>query len=42
LADLGWSAHRSLAQMCEDHWRWQSRNPQGYAAVAETAGVKAD
>jgi UDP-glucose 4-epimerase len=42
LADLGWSAHRSLAKMCEDHWRWQSRNPQGYAAVAETAGVKAD
>lgn len=42
LADLGWSAHRSLAQMCEDHWRWQSRNPQGYSAVAETAGVKAD
>ena len=42
LADLGWSAHRNLAQMCEDHWRWQSRNPQGYAAVAETAGVKAD
>jgi UDP-glucose 4-epimerase len=28
--------------MCEDHWRWQSRNPQGYSAVAETAGVKAD
>jgi UDP-glucose 4-epimerase len=42
LADLGWSAHRNLAQMCEDHWRWQSRNPQGYSAVAETAGVKAD
>ncbi|WP_346959677.1 UDP-glucose 4-epimerase GalE [uncultured Arthrobacter sp.] len=42
LADLGWSAHRNLAQMCEDHWRWQSRNPQGYAAVAETAGVAAD
>lgn len=31
LADLGWSAHRSLAQMCEDHWRWQKNNPQGYA-----------
>ncbi|MGO4229455.1 UDP-glucose 4-epimerase GalE [Arthrobacter sp. YAF34] len=42
LADLGWSAHRNLAQMCEDHWRWQSRNPRGYSAVAETAGVKAD
>ena len=29
LADLGWSAHRNLAQMCEDHWRWQSSNPHG-------------
>ncbi len=28
---LGWSATRGLAQMCEDAWRWQSRNPQGYA-----------
>ncbi|MBG6179851.1 UDP-glucose 4-epimerase GalE [Arthrobacter sp. CAN_A1] len=31
LADLGWSAHRSLQQMCEDHWRWQKHNPEGYA-----------
>ncbi|MHA7141262.1 UDP-glucose 4-epimerase GalE [Arthrobacter sp. Sr33] len=31
LADLGWSAHRSLQQMCEDHWRWQKHNPQGYS-----------
>ena len=41
LADLGWSAHRNLAQMCEDHWRWQHNNPQGYATVPETAGVMA-
>ncbi|MBY8965055.1 UDP-glucose 4-epimerase GalE [Algiphilus sp. NNCM1] len=27
---LGWSARRSLADMCEDTWRWQSRNPDGY------------
>ncbi len=31
LADLGWSAHRNLAQMCADHWRWQKDNPNGYA-----------
>ncbi|GAA2136689.1 UDP-glucose 4-epimerase GalE [Arthrobacter humicola] len=31
LADLGWSAHRTLAQMCEDHWRWQRKNPFGYS-----------
>jgi len=27
---LGWKAERSLAQMCEDVWRWQSANPNGY------------
>jgi UDP-glucose 4-epimerase len=32
MADLGWSAHRNLDQMCEDHWRWQKNNPQGYAS----------
>lgn len=33
LADLGWSARRNLQNMCEDHWRWQSNNPQGYSDV---------
>ncbi|WP_160664721.1 UDP-glucose 4-epimerase GalE [Pseudarthrobacter sp. ATCC 49987] len=33
LADLGWSARRDLAQMCEDHWRWQSSNPDGYSVA---------
>ncbi|MBG6223807.1 UDP-glucose 4-epimerase [Arthrobacter sp. CAN_A2] len=33
LADLGWSATRTLAEMCEDHWRWQKNNPQGYASA---------
>lgn len=28
--DLGWRAERDLQQMCEDTWRWQSRNPEGY------------
>ena len=27
---LGWRARRTLADMCTDAWRWQSRNPQGY------------
>ncbi len=27
---LGWSATRSLNDMCADHWRWQSSNPQGF------------
>jgi UDP-glucose 4-epimerase len=27
---LGWRARYDLARMCEDSWRWQSRNPQGF------------
>ena len=27
---LGWRAARSLADMCQDAWRWQSGNPDGY------------
>jgi UDP-glucose 4-epimerase len=27
---LGWSATRSLAEMCADSWRWQQANPNGY------------
>lgn len=30
LADLGWSAQRSIETMCADHWRWQHENPNGY------------
>ena len=29
-AELGWRVSRGLAQMCQDTWRWQSNNPQGY------------
>ncbi|GHG46407.1 UDP-glucose 4-epimerase [Sinomonas cellulolyticus] len=29
-AELGWRAGRSLREMIEDHWRWQSANPDGY------------
>lgn len=27
---LGWKAERGLDEMCEDTWRWQSQNPNGY------------
>lgn len=39
LADLGWSAQRDLPQMCQDHWRWQEKNPGGYrkSVVADDA-----
>ena len=29
---LGWKAERGLKEMCEDAWRWQSQNPDGYNA----------
>jgi UDP-glucose 4-epimerase len=29
---LGWCARHDLARMCEDSWRWQQRNPDGYAS----------
>jgi len=28
--ELGWFAMRSLDDMCQDAWRWQSLNPNGY------------
>ena len=27
---LGWQATLSIADMCQDSWRWQSMNPNGY------------
>jgi UDP-glucose 4-epimerase len=27
---LGWQARLDLARMCEDSWRWQHSNPQGF------------
>ncbi len=32
LNELGWKATRGIAEMCEDSWRWQSNNPNGYDA----------
>ncbi|MDO6512881.1 UDP-glucose 4-epimerase GalE [Neptuniibacter sp. 2_MG-2023] len=29
-SELGWKARRTLDQMMEDTWRWQSNNPDGY------------
>lgn len=28
--ELGWTARRSIDEMCTDAWRWQRDNPQGY------------
>lgn len=27
---LGWQAQRGIDEMCEDTWRWQKNNPNGY------------
>lgn len=28
--ELGWTAQHSIEEMCEDNWRWQFNNPNGY------------
>ena len=28
--ELGWTAENGIREMCEDSWRWQSNNPNGY------------
>lgn len=28
--ELGWKADYGIREMCEDSWRWQSQNPNGY------------
>ncbi len=32
---LGWQARFDLERMCTDAWRWQERNPQGYAETGK-------
>ena len=32
-ADLGWQAEHDLARMCQDAWRWQRLNPNGFGGV---------
>ncbi|WP_242219256.1 UDP-glucose 4-epimerase GalE [Bacillus cereus group sp. BfR-BA-01380] len=29
--ELGWVAKKGIEEMCEDSWRWQFNNPNGYA-----------
>lgn len=28
--ELGWKAEKDIYDMCQDSWRWQSKNPKGY------------
>lgn len=32
--ELGWKATMTIKDMCDDLWRFQSRNPSGYAAAS--------
>ncbi len=34
-AELKWTAERSIEEACEDSWRWQSQNPQGFLDKTE-------
>lgn len=31
--ELNWIAQKGLIEMCEDSWRWQTNNPNGYEVV---------
>ncbi len=28
--EMGWKAEKGIREMCEDSWRWQKNNPNGY------------
>lgn len=36
--ELSWNAQRGIQEMCEDAWRWQKQNPEGYPD-GDTAGI---
>ena len=33
--ELGWKAKYGIKEMCEDAWRWQSNNPNGYSELED-------
>jgi UDP-glucose 4-epimerase len=33
--ELGWTAQYDMERMCQDSWRWQTMNPDGYASATE-------
>ena len=34
--ELDWTAQKGIKEMCEDTWRWQQKNPNGYEENNET------
>ncbi|KAF9570115.1 hypothetical protein EC968_002172 [Mortierella alpina] len=39
--ELGWKAEKTLKDMCNDLWRWQTQNPEGYTSAAAPLSVVA-
>jgi UDP-glucose 4-epimerase len=37
---LGWTATRTVQDMCASAWKWQSSNPNGYASAADASCSK--
>ncbi|KAG0046779.1 hypothetical protein BGZ83_008062 [Gryganskiella cystojenkinii] len=35
--ELGWRAEKTLQDMCDDLWRWQTQNPEGYGTDPASA-----
>ncbi|KAG0280869.1 hypothetical protein BGZ95_008296 [Linnemannia exigua] len=39
--ELGWKAEKSLEDMCQDLWRWQTLNPEGYSSSSNQESTTA-
>lgn len=37
--ELNWKTRYNLEQMCEDFWRWQTMNPDGYRSTTDRANA---
>ena len=37
--ELGWKAEFGIDRMCEDSWRWQSNNPNGYETIEKEVSL---
>ncbi|KAI8596879.1 UDP-glucose 4-epimerase [Dissophora ornata] len=35
--ELGWKAEKTMQDMCDDLWRWQTQNPDGYTSTCPQA-----
>ncbi|KAF9085513.1 hypothetical protein BGX23_009595 [Mortierella sp. AD031] len=35
--ELGWKAEKTLEDMCEDLWRWQTMNPEGFSSSSSSS-----